>query len=542
MSLANIVDVTITRTSAAVAQRGFSTPLVLSYHSRFSDRMRSVTTVAELEALGFCSDDQAHKDVSAIFAQPTPPDTVKIGRRALAFTQTIDLTPTEANETVYSVEVDGLEATYTSDGSASVAEICTNLTTAINGLGDADAIVESLATSVSGSDLSGASLDGAVGYRTMTPSRRLAFVLSNHADFDAGTATVTGKDSSGNTITETFTIPNGGNATVTGSKRFARVTRVQFPAGAGTGGSWTLGTRAPMTATDNTTRLTLTSPAGQLSTVEVTAGVIELADVTTDPGIATDFAACVAEDPAFYGVLLDSNSKAEVLALASTIESHANRYALFVVVSDTACAESDSVSDVLYTLKDMLRYRTAPAFHPVVGTSAAAAFLGNGISFAPGSITWSLREVVGVPTYTLTSEQRSAVLAKNGTIFETTAARAHTSGGKVSGGEWIDVIHGIDWLHARIGERVFGAMLAATADGKLPFTDAGIHAVDTELRGQLKEAEDVLFLDAGWSTSVPRASSLTASQRRSRTLSGVTFNASPAGAIHAVAIAGRIAA
>lgn len=542
MSLSDIVDVTITRTSAAVAQRGFSTPLVLSYHSRFSDRMRSVTTVAELEALGFCSDDQAHKDVSAIFAQPTPPDTVKIGRRALAFTQTIDLTPTEANSTVYSVEVDGLEASYTSDGSASVAEICGGLTAAVDALGDADAIVESLATVPMGNDLTGAELDGAVGYRTMTPSRRLAFVLSDHADFDAGTATVTGKDSSGNTITETFTIPNGGNATVTGSKRFARVTRVQFPAASGTGGAWKLGTRAPMTATDNTTRLTLTSPAGQLSTVEVTAGVIDVADVTTDPGIATDFAACVAEDPAFYGVLLDSNSKAEVLAAASTIESHANRYALFVVASDTACAESDSVDDVLYTLKDLLRYRTAAAFHPVVGTSAAAAFLGNGISFAPGSITWSLREVVGVPSYTLTSAQRTAVLDKNGTLFETTADRAHTSGGKVSGGEWIDVIHGIDWLHARVGERVFGAMLAATADGKLPFTDAGIHAVDTELRGQLKDAEDVFFLDAGWSTSVPRASSLTASQRRSRTLSGVTFNASPAGAIHAVAIAGRIAA
>lgn len=541
MALRDIVQLVITRRNPTVTAAGFSTPLVLSYHSRFNDRMRSVASVAELEALGFCSDDQAHKDVSAIFAQPRPPATVKIGRRALAFTQTLVLTPTVANSTEYALELDGLEVSYTSDGTATGAEIATNLTAAVNALGDADAIVEALATAVPGADLTGTSLDGAVGYRTMSPSRRLAFVLSNHADFDAGTATVTGKDAGGNTITETFTIPNGGNDTIKGTKRFARVTRVQFPAASGTGGSWTLGTRAPMAATvTDTTNVTLTGVAGQVTLVEVTAGAISVDDTTADPGISTDFAACVAEDPDFYGVLVDHNGPAEVLALAATIESHANRYLLMAVASESGCFDGDSITDVLYTLKDLLRYRAAPIVHPVFGVSAAAAWMGNGIAYTAGTVTWALREVVGLPTYTLTSEQRTAVLAKNGTLLETNAGRTHTVGGKVSGGEWVDIIHGIDRLHARMSERVFGALLAVSQDSKAPFTDAGIHLVDTEIRGQLKSDEAIGFLDAGWSTSAPRASSYTAAQRRSRVVSGLTWTAAPQGAIHAVEIAGTI--
>jgi len=541
MALRDIVSFIITRRNPTVTQRGFSTPLVLSYHSRFNDRMRSITSVAELEALGFCSDDQAHKDVSAIFAQPRPPETVKVGRRALAFTKSVRLTPEASNERVYSVECEGLEASYTSDSSASVAEICTNLTAAINALADNDAIVAERA-SPTGSDLtlSGATLNGVLGYRALSPSRRITLTLDSDPDWDATTAVVTGKDGNGTTITENLSIPNGGGSTLTTTKLFARVTSVLIPSQAGTGGLMRVGVAAPWVATDDTTHITLAAPAGIIPSLEVTAGDLTLEDRTGDPGIATDFAACVAEDPDFYGVIVDSNSKAEVLALAATIESHSNRYLFMASACDTACADPDSIDDVLYTLKDLLRYRTAAIFHPVLGVSVAAAWMGNGIAYTAGTVTWALREVVGLSSYTLDSASRAAILAKNGTLLETNAGRTHTVGGKVSGGEWVDIIHGIDRLHARMSERVFGALLAVSQDSKAPFTDAGIHIVETEIRGQLQNEEAIGFLDAGWSTSAPRASSYTAAQRRSRIVSGLTWTAAPTGAIHAVEIAGTI--
>lgn len=542
MALSDIVSVSITRRNSAVTQAEFSVPLVLSCHSRFADRMRSVASVAELEALGFCSDDAAHKDVTAIFAQPSPPSTVKIGRRNNSFTQSVRLTPDPANSTEYAVEVDGVEATYASDATASVAEICAGVTAAVNALADADAIVAAIPTAATEQSLAGADLDGVTGYRAMSPSRRLFFTLSNHADFDAGTAVVTGKDSSGNTITENFTIPNGGNDTVLGTKRFARVTGVVFPAGSGVGGEWTLGTRAPMTATDGTTHVDLAGVAGQVSTVEVTEGDFTVEDRTSDPGIVADFTACVSEDPDFYAVLIDSQSSAEIRALATTIESHAGRYKLFANNADTACCDADSITDVMYLLKDLLRYRTTTLFHPVVGERAAAGWVGGGIAYAPGSITWQFREIAGVASYTqeLDSTSRAAILAKNGSLMETVLGRTITVGGKTAGGEWIDIIHGLDWQHARIGERVFAAFVAAQ-DAKIAYTDAGIHTLETELRAQMAEAERVGLFEAGWTTTVPLASSLTAAQKRTRTLPSVTFAASPAGAIHAVQITGTVA-
>lgn len=545
MSLSDIATISITRVSSAVTQQGFSTPCILAYHTRWTDeRVRSYTSLDELTDDGFTSDDAVYKIASALWSQPNPPDTIKVGRRANAFTQAVRLTPTAANSTEYAVELDGLEAAYTSDASGTVAEVCTGLVAAINALADADAIVTSLATSVSGSDLTGASLTGAVGYRAMSPSRRLVFTLSSHADFDAGTATVTGKDAGGNTITETFTIPNGGNGTVTGSLRFARVTRVEFPAGSGTGGSWTLGTRAPWIATDDTTHVTLTNPAGQLGALEVTgAGVLAVADLTADPGLSADLTAIRAEDDDWYCALLDSNSEAEILALAALIEPLTPKKILVAQNADTACASADAIDDVLYQLQDLDRYRTVPVFHPTIGLNfIAAALVGSALAYDPGSVTWVNRELVGIEDWSPTSAQRDALLAKNGGSIETIAGRKVTFGGKVAGGEWIDIVHGLDWLHARIGERIF-ALIVSAAGRKIGFTDKGIARVLAELRAQLTEAANDPYnlLNADFTTSVPRASALSAVQRASRVLPNVTFNATVQGAIHAVTITGTVA-
>jgi hypothetical protein len=90
--------------------------------------------------------------------------------------------------------------------------------------------------------LSGASLNGAVGVTEMVPPRNVTLVLSNHADWDATSATVTGLDADGEVQTEALAIPNGGNATVTGTKLFASIVSVAIPAQTGTGGTFRVGT------------------------------------------------------------------------------------------------------------------------------------------------------------------------------------------------------------------------------------------------------------------------------------------------------------
>lgn len=547
MSLQDIVAVSITRVSSAVTQQGFSTPCILAYQTRrTSDRVHSYASLSEMTAAGYTPDDTAYKLASALWSQPNPPAAIKIGRRANAFTKTIRLTPTAVNSTVYAVKCEGLEASYTSGGSASVAEICTGLAAAINALADVDAILSGGTSSTSAQTLSGASLNGVLGYRALSPSRRITLVLSSHADWDASTAVVTGKDANGTTITENLSIPNGGNTTLTTTALFARVTSVTIPIQSGTGGTFTVGVAAPYVATDDTTHITLVAPAGLIPSLEITgAGALALEDRTTDPGLAADLTAIRAEDDDWYCALLDSNSSAEILALAAIIEPLTPKKILVTQSADSLCVDADSITDVAYLVADRDYFRTHVLFHPKIATSdswIAAALVGNALAYSPGSVTWVNRELVGVGSWNPDSADRAGLIAKNSGSIETVAGRKVTFGGKVGGGEWIDIIHGLDWLHARIGERIFG-LLASAADAKIGFTDKGIARVHAELRAQLTEASaPPSSLLATWSTSVPTAASLSSSQRATRVLPNVTFSATVQGAIHAVNVAGTVAA
>lgn len=107
---------------------------------------------------------------------------------------------------------------------------------------DVDAIIATGASTAGVQSLTTTSLDGVVGQGVIVPAKNLTFTFSSHSDWDATTATVYGEDSDGNMISETFSIPNGGNATVTGNSFFRRVITVNIPAQTGTGGTFTLGT------------------------------------------------------------------------------------------------------------------------------------------------------------------------------------------------------------------------------------------------------------------------------------------------------------
>lgn len=76
-----------------------------------------------------------------------------------------------------------------------------------------------------------------VGNRTQAIARRISFVFSNHADWDATTLVLRGRDIRGNQITENIAIPNGGNSTVSSAKFYAAIERITVPVQSGGGGT-----------------------------------------------------------------------------------------------------------------------------------------------------------------------------------------------------------------------------------------------------------------------------------------------------------------
>lgn len=137
MSLDSIVSVTITTGTAAVSQAGFGVPLIAGYHNEYADTVREydgATGLADLVTDGFSTSCPIYKAAQALLAQTPKVSSFKVGKLSTTGYQIVDITPIAVNSHAYSITIGSETATYTSDASATVAEICTGLTTAINAL------------------------------------------------------------------------------------------------------------------------------------------------------------------------------------------------------------------------------------------------------------------------------------------------------------------------------------------------------------------------------------------------------------------------
>jgi hypothetical protein len=406
---------------------------------------------------------------------------VKIGRRALAFTQVVDLTPEAPGGAgkVYSVKVNGLVATYTSLLADVLADVCTGLAAAVNAL--APAYVGG--TTYSAGDIVTSS---GVMYRSLA--------AGNTGHTPASSAT--------------WWSPLGSAVTASGASG---------------------------------TKVVCTSTAGLLASYSTVASTLTLKDATTDPGIATDLAAILAADADWYGLLLDSQGAAEITATATWVEANKK---LFVWQSaDTASLSSASTTDIFYTTKAAGFVRSAGVYYPGIGLSdgmIAAAWMGEELPKDAGASTWMWKSLASVTVYALTETQRSALEAKNGNHYLALDSSNNITGpGESASGEWLDVVRDLDWLTARLRERTLGVLLA---NDKVPFTDAGISAVVSAVRAQLTEAvgKTVLAADPKFTITAPKASEVSAANKRARRLPDVKWSATLAGAIHTVVITGLV--
>lgn len=160
-SIGKVVRITVSLLTAAVKEAGFGIPLILDYHTRFSERIRFYEDTDAMLSDGFLATDAAYIAAGQAFAQQPAPAEVAIGRRALAPTSQVKLFITAINSKKYEVTVtkpDGIASTvsYTSDGTATVAEIIAGLVAVIDALAGIDAVSADAGTSVAITATSGA--------------------------------------------------------------------------------------------------------------------------------------------------------------------------------------------------------------------------------------------------------------------------------------------------------------------------------------------------------------------------------------------------
>jgi hypothetical protein len=140
MSLEDIINVVTTISVSTIAEEGFSVPLIYAHHTHFSDLVRTYSVSSFKTAMiadGFTTSEAAYQAALSLAKQNPVGTTFKVGKRTTADVQIVRLTPTVANSAIYSLSVDKpdgttVTATFTSDGTATAAEICTGLAAAIN--------------------------------------------------------------------------------------------------------------------------------------------------------------------------------------------------------------------------------------------------------------------------------------------------------------------------------------------------------------------------------------------------------------------------
>lgn len=246
----------------------------------------------------------------------------------------------------------------------------------------------------------------------------------------------------------------------------------------------------------------------------------------------------------FYGVILLDRDPAKQQAVAAWVES---RRKLFVTASNQPGIVGSAFSpppivgpvDLATQLRWDNRNRTALLYSSVLGAAdwPDAAWLARQLSTPPGTETWMFKTLAGVTVSGLSATQSQNARSKNANTYESVGGASITREGKVASGEFIDVMHGVDWLQARLTERVFSRLVNLP---KVPFTDAGVAVFESEIRAQLSTAVELGVLAGQPTVTVPRVRDVSANDRANRFLPDIRFSAVLAGAVHAVTVRGVV--
>jgi len=240
----------------------------------------------------------------------------------------------------------------------------------------------------------------------------------------------------------------------------------------------------------------------------------------------------------WYALVIETHVAEDVLLVSAAME--ARRQIFGTSSEDSDILSAISTTDIATELYDLGYQRTFIIYSDDADEQyPEAAWIGSQLPEQPGSNTWKFKPLVGVTVSSLSSTQSNAAKAKNANTYERVGGVTMTSEGRMSGGEFIDVMIFVDWLEARMRESIFFRLVNTK---KIPYTQAGVTIIENEIRRVLAEgiAAGGLAPNPQPTVSVPSVLALSPNLRATRTLEGITFEGRLAGAIHFVKVRGTV--
>ena len=269
-------------------------------------------------------------------------------------------------------------------------------------------------------------------------------------------------------------------------------------------------------------------------------GLVVLPLIPSNP-VSEDLDAINNQNSDWYALISTSRDFATVKAIADWVEPRIKLFGTAsndqAIINVQAGIDTSSIASVLnqggYIRTFVMYHQDADFDYP------EGAWFGRVLPLESGSETWKFKTLRGISYSNLTTTQSNNALNKKANTYEYVGGVGITANGTVAGGEYIDIIRGIDWLTAKIQEFVFALLVN---NEKVPYTDAGIASIQAEVKRALAlgVANDFLSDNPAPICTVPLAVNVPTADKANRILRNVKFQATLAGAIHAVEIRGMV--
>lgn len=289
--------------------------------------------------------------------------------------------------------------------------------------------------------------------------------------------------------------------------------------------------------------------AGENDFVKVTTTAQTLSiSATTADSASVALAAIETYSTDWYFIATEDRTSQFVTAMASEIQA---RRKIFFTASDDVKAlqgtELASATDVPAQLAKSKYTRTVCLWHHTASFDyPEMAYIAYGAPYDAGSIAWGNAQLTGVAASLqpanqrpLTSIQKSALDARSCNFIDLDGGVPVVRRGITSGGEWVDIIRGVDWLESDL-KTSLRDLLINQKGGKITYDDTGITRVRQVIETSLQRAVNRNFLST-YTVTVPKASQVSLADKKARILKDITFHGILAGAILDVDLKGTVA-
>lgn len=296
------------------------------------------------------------------------------------------------------------------------------------------------------------------------------------------------------------------------------------------------GNLTAVTATGSKVRISGASAGKYFDLRSLTSTFNNVTDETADPGVATDLNTILAEDSDWYALVLTYKSANIASAAAALIQTL--RKVFIGATMDKEVLSGAVSDDIGSTLKAASYSRSILIYNDDHMAQPDAALAGVWLPYAPGSETLKFKPLVGITPTNLTASQLTQLRTKRVNYYTTFAGTGIVAEGVVSYRYFADLIRFVDWLYANIQEDTFALLVRVP---KVPFSQAGITQVEGVIRAVLQRGVAVGGLLPDFEVEVPDLADVSSADKEARTLTGVSFRCTSAGAIHGVVITGTVA-